>query len=91
LTFRGFSQKHPEWLQGDQEVVDYSAQEKWKKYKRKAEQRGLTDLRLTDYFNPGALPDSPGPYNYMEDIYPDRALALFVGSDYAAIEIFLNA
>jgi hypothetical protein len=58
LTFRGFSQKHPEWLQGDQEVVDYSAQEKWKKYKRKTEQRGLTDLRLTDYFNPGALPDS---------------------------------
>lgn len=79
-----------EWLPGDQEVVDYNPQYKWGRNYDRAEKYGQ-ELPLIDYFNPGALPDSRSPYDYMQGIYPDRALALFVGSEYAAIETFLNA
>ncbi len=78
-----------EWLPGDQKVVDYNAQDRWWKDFYKG--TPLTKKHLAEFFNPGALPDSPSPGDYMFHIWPDRALALFVGSDYEAIEIFLNA
>src|SRR5262249_17751736 len=63
-------------------------QDKW----RKNFYRGSPLTKhLAEFSNPGARPDSPSPGNYMKDIEDHRALALFVGYEYPAIEIVLSA